>query len=122
MPTKKTSAKKSARHAALFKAGVKFDRSKALIMLRKGNGIDQATILEKAFRIDTEDLGVLAVPTGLIKTVILKSPPTFPLDVIRLLKGNEISGTVLNDPVHADSEEVGGKIDIPLAKILAIVF
>jgi hypothetical protein len=38
------------------------------------------------------------------------------------LQGNEISGTVLNDPVHAESDEVGGKIDIPLSKILAIVF
>jgi len=39
-----------------------------------------------------------------------------------MLKGNEISGTVKTDPIHVDSEEVGGKIDIPLSKILSIVF
>ena len=96
--------------------------TKALIMLRKGNAIDQATVLNKEFSIDTEDLGKLKVPTRLIKTVILKNVPTFPLDVICLLKGNEMSGTVLTDPVHIESEEVGGKIDVALSKILSIVF
>jgi len=98
------------------------DQSKALIVLRQGNAIDQATILEKEFRINIEELGEIAVPTSLVKTVILKNLPSAPLDVIRFLKGNEISGTVLNDPIHAESEEVGGAIDIPLAKILSIVF
>ena len=96
--------------------------TKALIMLRKGNAIDQATVLNKEFSIDTEDLGKLKVPTRLIKTIILKNLPTFPLDVIRLLKGNEMSGTVLTDPVRIESEEVGGKIDVALSKILSIVF
>lgn len=103
-------------------AGRRFDQAKALIVLRRGNAIDQAKILDKTFSIDTEELGVLRVPTKLIKTIILKNGDLFPLDVIRMLKGNEISGTVLTDPVHADSEEVGGKITIPLSKILAIVF
>ena len=96
--------------------------TKALIMLRKGNAIDQAAVLNKEFSIDTEDLGKLKVPTRLIKTIILKNLPTFPLDVIRLLKGNEMSGTVLTDPVRIESEEVGGKIDVALSKILSIVF
>lgn len=108
--------------AELHKLGTRVDQTKALIVLRKGNAVDQAEVLEKSFAIDTEELGVIKVPTELIKTVILKNPPLFPLDVIRMLKGNEISGTVLTDPVHIDSEEVGGKITIPLAKILAIVF
>jgi hypothetical protein len=95
---------------------------KALVILRKGNAIDQASVLNTAFSIDTEELGTLKVPTHLIKTIILKDIPTFPLDVIRLLKGNEMSGRVLTDPVHIDSEEVGGKMDIPLSKILSIVF
>ena len=96
--------------------------TKALIMLRKGNAIDQAAVLNMEFSIDTEDLGKLKVPTRLIKTIILKNLPTFPLDVIRLLKGNEMSGTVLTDPVRIESEEVGGKIDVALSKILSIVF
>ena len=96
--------------------------TKALIMLRKGNAIDQATVLNTEFSIDTEDLGPLKVPTHLVKTVILKNLPMFPLDVIRMLKGNEMSGTVLTDPIHIESEEVGGKIDVPLSKILSIVF
>ncbi len=104
------------------KLGKKFDQDKALVVLRKGNAIDQARILEKQFTIVTEELGPLKVPTKLIKTIILKNGSLFPLDVIRMLKGNEISGTVTTDPVHIDSEEVGGKLDIPLAKILSIVF
>ena len=116
-------AKKTAVTAkALAKAGAKFDQAKALVVLRKGNAIDQAKVLDKQFTIETEELGDLNVPTKLIKTVILKNGSLFPLDVIRMLKGNEISGTVKTDPVHLDSEEVGGKIDVPLAKILSIVF
>jgi hypothetical protein len=116
-------AKKSAADArALSKAGAKFDQAKALVVLRKGNAIDQAKVLEKHFTIETEELGEVNVPTKLIKTIILKNGALFPLDVIRMLKGNEISGTVKTDPVRLDSEEVGGTIDLPLAKILSIVF
>jgi translation initiation factor 2B subunit (eIF-2B alpha/beta/delta family) len=115
-------AKPQASATMLAKASRRFDQDKALIVLRKGNAIDQATILEETFAIDTEELGILNVPTKLIKTIILKNGTLFPLDVIRMLKGNEISGTVLTDPVHADSEEVGGHITIPLKKILSIVF
>jgi hypothetical protein len=106
----------------LSRAGSRFDQSKALVVLRKGNAIDQAKVLEKHFTIETEELGELKVPTKLIKTVILKNGTLFPLDVIRMLKGNEMSGTVKTDPVRVDSEEVGGRIDIPLSKVLAIVF
>jgi hypothetical protein len=113
---------KSLSPAALHRLGTKFDQTKALVVLRKGNAIDQATILERAFTIDTEEVGAITVRTDLIKTIILTNPPLFPLDVIRMLKGNEISGTVLTDPVHVVSEEVGGEIDIPLHKILSIVF
>ncbi len=118
----KRPAKARAIPPRLARAGRRFDQTKALIVLRMGSAIDQAKILNKAFSIDTKELGVLNVPTKLIKTIILKNGSLFPLDVIRMLKGNEISGTVTTDPVHADSEEVGGKIDIPLAKILSIVF
>lgn len=106
--------------AHLFSAGLPQDR--ALIVLRKGNAIDQARILNKEFVIDIEELGKLKVPTKLIKTVILKNLPLFPLDSIRLLKGNVMNGTVLTDPIRADSEEASGRIDIPLSKILSIVF
>ncbi len=100
-----------------------FDEGKALIMLRQGNGIDQAMILDKEFAIDTAELGVVKVPTKLIHSVIMRNGTMFPLDVIRLLKGNEISGTIeAPDPVHANSDEVGGKIEIPLSKLLAIVW
>ena len=116
-------AKKTASTAkALAAAGVKFDQTKALVVLRKGNAIDQAKVLDKQFTITTEELGDLNVPTKLIKTIILKNGALFPLDVIRMFKGNEISGTVKTDPVHIESEEVGGKINIPLAKVLSIVF
>jgi hypothetical protein len=106
----------------LARTATKFDQTKALIVLRKGNAIDQAKILNKEFSIETEEVGVLHVPTKLIKTIIMKNGVLFPLDVIRMLKGNEISGRVKTDPVRADSEEAGGKIDIPLEKVLSIVF
>ena len=109
--------------AAAFKsAGSRFDQSLALVVLRHGNAIDQARVLEPEFRINTDDLGTLHIPLDQIKTVILNNLPSFPLDVIRLFGGNEISGTVLTDPVHLDSQQVGGKIAVPLAKILSIVF
>jgi hypothetical protein len=101
---------------------VKLDQTKALIVLRRGNAIDQAKVLEKDFTIETEELGTLHVPTRLIKSVILKNGVLFPLDVIRLLKGSEISGTVTTDPVRVVSDEAGGRIDISLPRILAIVF
>lgn len=118
----KTRTKSASRTTVLAKSGTKSDQTKALIVLRKGNAIDQAKILDKQFSILTEELGELNVPTNLIKTIILKNGVLFPLDVIRMLKGNEISGTVRTDPVHAESGEVGGKIDIPLANVLSIVF
>jgi hypothetical protein len=108
--------------AAFNTAGRKFDQSLALVVLRHGNAIDQAKVLEPELRINTEDLGTLHIPIDQIKTVILNNLPSFPLDVIRLFGGNEISGTVLTDPVHLDSQQVGGAITIPLAKILSIVF
>jgi hypothetical protein len=43
----------------LAKAGSKVDHSKALVVLRKGNAIDQAKVLEKHFTIETEELGDL---------------------------------------------------------------
>lgn len=121
MPTKAPAIpEKLAR--TLARAGHRIDQSRALIVLRKGNAIDQARILNPDFEIDTAELGVLRIPTKLIKSVILKNGVLFPLDVIRMLKGNEISGTVKTDPIRADSEEAGGEIDIPLEKVLTIVF
>ena len=121
--TKKAPAKPRAAKAAAFKsAGSRFDQSLALVVQRHGNAIDQAKVLESEFQIKTDDLGTLHIPLDQIKTVILNNLPTFPLDVIRLFSGNEISGTVLTDPVHLDSQQVGGKITIPLGKILSIIF
>ena len=115
-------AKKPTTDRDFARLGERFDEAKALVVLRRGNAIDQARILDKQFTIETEELGALKIPTRLIKTIILKNGSLFPLDVIRMLKGNEISGTVTTDPVHIDSEEAGGKLDIPLEKILSIVF
>ena len=118
----KRTAKQPKAQSAFAKIGRAFDQSKALVVLRKGNAIDQAKILDKKFSITTDELGALNIPTNQIFTIIMKNDPQFPLDVIRLNHGNEISGTITTDPVHAKSPEVGGNITIALAEILYIIF
>ena len=79
-------------------------------------------ILEKAFSIDTRDLGVLKVPQEKVKTVIYKNPPLYPDDMIRTYTGTELNGVILNDPIRMDAEEIGGKISIAKSKILSIIW
>jgi hypothetical protein len=111
-------------HAALLKVSTKtkVDKRKALVVLRKGNAIDRTKVLDKEFEIELEEIGRIKVATKLIKTIILNNPPNFPLDVIRFVKGNEISGKVLTKSIHIESEEIGGGMEIPMAKVLSIVW
>jgi hypothetical protein len=94
----------------------------SLIVLRKGNAIGKAKVLNKDFTIDTADLGPMKIQAKLIETIILKNLPLYPLDMIRLSGGNEISGTVTTDPVRIDSKQLAGPMDIPIGKILSILF
>ena len=93
----------------------------SLVVLRRGSAIGRVTVLNKEFSIETEDVGTLRIKTKAINTIVLKNGPLFPLDVVRLRSG-DISGTVTTDPVKIESDQIGGKKDIPLAQILTISF
>ena len=117
MAKKKTPTRKATERKAVSLA--RAVQGTSLVVLRRGNAIGKAKVLNKTFTISIEEIGPLTLKTNVIETIILKNLPLFPLDVIRT-GGNEISGTVTTDPVRIDSPQVGGKIDIPLAKILTI--
>ena len=91
----------------------------ALISLRKGNAI-QGKVLNKFFTIDTDDIGEIKIRTDDLASVILKSPPYFPLDVLRPMDGTEISGVVTTTPVRVKTSTQ--TLSIPIDKILAIQF
>jgi hypothetical protein len=75
-----------------------------IIMRNTGQVINHATILEKSFTIDTPDLG------------------TIPVNVIRTVGGTEFNGTITTDPIRVEAEDLGGKKDLPAAKVLSIMF
>jgi hypothetical protein len=93
-----------------------------IIMRNTGQVINHATILEKSFTIDTPDLGTIPVKTVNIQTIIFKNLPTFPVDVIRTVGGTEFNGTITTDPIRVEAEDLGGKKDLPAAKVLSIMF
>jgi hypothetical protein len=103
--------------------GRSFAGGTAVIIMRDtGQVINKATILEKSFRIDTPDLGELEIKTDAIKTIVYKNMPSYPTDMIRTLNSSELNGSVLNDPIRIDAEDLGGKAGLARSRILSIIW
>ncbi|MBK5295650.1 MAG: hypothetical protein JJE40_00750 [Vicinamibacteria bacterium] len=103
--------------------GHSFAGDTAIVILRStGQVLSGVTILEKAFRIETPDLGVLTVPTKKIKTIVYKNLPSYPTDMLRTLNSSEFNGVILNDPVRMKSDDLGGAVPVPRASVLSIIW
>ena len=103
--------------------GRSFEGGTAVIIMRDtGQVINKATILEKAFRIDTPDLGRLEIKTGAIKTIVYRNLPSYATDMIRTVNSSEVNGSVLNDPIRVDAEDLGGKASLARSKVLSIIW
>ncbi len=87
-----------------------------------GQVLNQVTILERAFQVDTPDLGVLSVLTPRIKTIVYKNLPSYPADMLRTINGTEFNGVVQNDPVRMQSADLDGVVSVSKAKILSIIW
>ena len=84
--------------------------------------MNNVTVLEKSFSVQTDDLGVLKIPTANVKTIVYKNLPSYPTDMLRTLGSSEFNGPVLNDPIKVKSEDLGGTVSIAKAKIISIVW
>lgn len=93
-----------------------------LILRQTGQVIANASVLEKAFRIKTTDLGTLTLAIPQIQSIVYKNLPTYPTDVLKTVSGSEINGDVLNDPVNVEAADLGGKVAIAKARLLSIMF
>jgi len=94
----------------------------AILILRSGQVITNAKVMDKAFRVATSDLGTLTIKVEQISSIVYKNPPNFQTDFLRTLGGSEINGEVLNDPVNIQSADLGGAVAIAKAKIAHITF
>jgi hypothetical protein len=111
---------KSGTHVAI---GRSFEGGTAVIIMRDtGQVINKATVLEKVFRIDTPDLGVLKIKTEAIKTIVYKNLPSYPTDLLRTINSSEFNGSILNDPIRVDSEDLGGTSSLARSKVLSIIW
>jgi len=95
---------------------------KAVIILRTGQMVIEATILEKSFQLETPDLGTLTFKTAQVQRIIYKNSPTYQTDQLRTVKGSEFDGVVLNDPIRVEAEDLGGKTSIAKSKIISIIW
>ena len=103
--------------------GHAFANNTAVVVLRAtGQVLNQVTVLEKAFRIETPDVGVLEVPTKQVKTIVYKNLPSYPTDMLRTVNSSEFNGVILNDPIKMKSDDLGGTIAMPRAKVLSIIW
>src|SRR5438128_1136442 len=103
--------------------GRSFTGGTAVIVMRDtGQVINKATVLETAFRIDTPDLGVLKIKTEAIKTIVYKNLPSYPTDMLRTVNSSEFNGSVLNDPIRVDADDLGGKASLRRSKVLSIIW
>lgn len=101
--------------------GHSFADETAVVILRSGDVLTQAEVLEKNFRIETPDFGELSLPRKQIKTIIYKNLPTYPTDFVKTMSGSEFTGVVLNDPVKVSTEDTG-TVSIAKAKIISIIW
>ena len=103
--------------------GHSFPDGTAVIILRNtGQVINKARVLDKTFRIDTPDLGVIAIDTSKIKTIVYKNLPSYQTDMLRTINSSEFNGDILNDPVTVEAEDFDGKVKIAKAKIISIIW
>ena len=95
----------------------------AVIIFRDtGQVINHARILDRKFRIETPDLGTIAVDTDSIMSIVFKNLPTYPTDVLRTLGGTELNGNILDDPIRVKAPDLGGTVEIRKAKIISIIW
>ena len=100
-----------------------FGGEKCLVVLRDtGQTMNDVTVLEPEFVIDTPDLGRVTAPTKRIKTIVFKNLPAYPTDMIHSLNGSELNGTVVTDPIRLRSEDFPELTSVPTAKVLSIVW
>src|SRR4051812_32188398 len=112
-----------AQSATRLVTGRSFAGGTAIVIMRDtGQVINKATVLEKTFRIDTPDLGVLTFKTEALKTIVYKNLPSYPTDMIRTINSSVINGTVLNDPIKVDAEDLGGTAKLERSKVLSIIW
>ena len=102
-------------------SGKFFANGEAILILRSGQVITNAKIMDKAFRVATADLGTVTVKVEQISSIVYKNPPNFQTDFLRTLGGSELNGDVLNDPVNIQSADLG-TMAIAKAKIAHITF
>ena len=113
--------RQSARQRRLL--GHSFAENTAVVILRgTGQVVNKVTILDKVFRVETPDLGVLKVPTPKIKTIVYRNLPSYPRDMLRTVNASEFNGLILNDPIAMKSADLGGTVSLPKAKILSIIW
>jgi hypothetical protein len=95
----------------------------AVIIFRKtGQVVNHARILDRTFRIETADLGTVAVSTDNLSSIVFKNLPSYPTDVLRTLGGTELNGRILNDPIRVKAEDLGGTIKIRKARVISIIW
>lgn len=103
--------------------GKAFAGDLAVVILRStGQVLNRVNVRERAFRVQTPDLGILTIPTQRVKTIVYKNLPSYPTDMLRTVSSSELNGVILNDPVEMESEDLGGVARLPKAKILSIVW
>ena len=103
--------------------GHSFSNNTAVVILRStGQVLNKVTVLEKSFRVETPDIGMLDVPTAKIKTIVYKNLPSYPTDMVRTVNSSEFNGSVLNDPIKMKSEDLGGTVLLPKSKVLSIIW
>ena len=102
--------------------GRSFSNNTAVVILRSGQLLNNVTVLEKSFSVQTDDLGVLKIPTPNVKTIVYKNLPSYPTDMLRTVSSSEFNGPILNDPVKMKSEDLGGTVSIAKAKLISIVW
>jgi hypothetical protein len=116
-------AKKAKAKALRAGAGKSFKGWTAVVIFRKtGQVLNKVTVLDKAFKVETPDLGTLTFKTTQIKTIVYKNLPTYPTDMLKTVGGSEINGTIANDPVRMTSPDLGGAASIAKASLLSIIW
>lgn len=98
------------------------DDEAVIIFRNTGQVINHASIVDKTFKIDTPDLGTLTFKTAQLKSIVFKNLPTYPTDVLHTLSGSEFNGTIENDPITVDAEDLGGRVQIASSKIVSIIW
>lgn len=93
----------------------------AVIILRGGDVIAHAHVIEKSFSVETEDLGRAIIPTKVIKHITYKDAGHL-TDELLTVGGSIFHGNVLPERVRVRPEEQGDVMKLPKAKISGITW